>query len=134
MTRSSLPWFRRLQRLRKSLTLRDETDAPLYRPTVAFSYLALVMLWSKNSIWVKAQELLKKVGKMAFTNYILTSVLCTLIFYGHGLGLFGTMDRLELLGVVIAVWIVLIILSDIVLKRYHQGPLERLWRRLTYLR
>jgi uncharacterized protein len=76
---------------------------------------------------------LEAVGRMAFTNYILTSILCTLLFYGHGLGLFASLDRLELWAAVLIVWVILIALSNVVLKRYKQGPLEWLWRKLTYL-
>jgi uncharacterized protein len=69
---------------------------------------------------------------MAFTNYILSSLICTFIFYGHGLGYFGHLDRLEQWLVILLVWTIILIISPLILKRYQQGPLEWLWRRLTY--
>ncbi|NND95156.1 MAG: DUF418 domain-containing protein [Flavobacteriales bacterium] len=99
---------------------------------MVMGYVGLFLLWSASSSfrWIKNKT--EAVGRMAFTNYILTSVLCTFVFYGHGLGLFGSLDRLEMWGVILAVWIILLIFSDQVLKRYKQGPLEHLWRKLTY--
>lgn len=100
---------------------------------VALGYIGLVMWWSKSTFLIGFQNKLKAVGRLAFTNYILTSVICTFIFYGHGLGLYATFDRLQQWGVVVLVWLVLLIISPIILKKYKQGPLESIWRKLTYL-
>ena len=100
---------------------------------VALGYIGLMMLWSKTSFLIGLQSRLKAVGRLAFTNYILTSIICTLIFYGHGLGLFATLDRLQQWGIILIVWIILLYLSPVILKKYNKGPLEFIWRRLTYL-
>ena len=100
---------------------------------VALGYIGLIMLWSKTNILIGLQSRLKAVGKLAFTNYILTSLICTFIFYGHGLGLFATMDRLEQMGIVIIVWMILLIISPMILEKHKRGPLESIWRRFTYL-
>lgn len=71
-------------------------------------------------------------GRMALTNYIFQSVVCGLIFYGYGLGKFNQYSRTELLGIVLLIWIVQLLGSYIWLRRFKQGPLERLWRWLTY--
>jgi uncharacterized protein len=60
------------------------------------------------------------------------SIICTLIFNGHGLGLYGTLDRLQQFLIVGAIWVLILIVSPLVLKKYKFGPLERLWRKLTY--
>lgn len=98
----------------------------------ALGYIGLVMWWSKTQALKRAQNLLQTVGRMAFTNYILMSVLAYLVFFGSGLGLYAKLDRLELLGVVAAIWLVMLVLSPLVLGKFKQGPLEGLWRRLTY--
>ena len=77
---------------------------------------------------------LAAVGRMAFTNYLLQSVICTLIFYGHGLGYFGEVERGGQILIVFSVWIALIILSNLWLSRFRFGPVEWLWRTLTYLK
>ena len=80
------------------------------------------------------QTRLAAVGRMAFTNYLLQTVLCTAIFYGHGLGLFGSVARYQQLLIVFAVWALQLWLSPIWLRRFSYGPLEWLWRALTYWR
>ncbi len=71
-------------------------------------------------------------GKMAFTNYIGTSLVMALIFQGWAGGLFGKMHRLELLVVVAFGWALMLAGSSLWLARYRYGPLEWLWRCLTY--
>ncbi len=100
---------------------------------MAISYIAVIAIWSKNNGLRWLQRSFIAAGRMAFTNYILTSVICGFIFYGHGFGLFGTFDRLEQLVVVIGVWIVLLTISPLIMRRFKQGPLEWLWRKVTYL-
>jgi len=100
---------------------------------VAIAYIGLIMLWNKSNILNGLKSRLIAVGRLAFTNYILTSIICTFIFYGHGLGLFGTMDRLHQWGIITLVWGILLLISPIILKKYKRGPLEWVWRKLTYL-
>ncbi len=69
---------------------------------------------------------------MAFTNYILQTVICTFIFYGHGLGLFCRIERLGQMVVVLSVWALMLYISPLWLQRFRFGPLEWLWRSLTY--
>jgi uncharacterized protein len=70
---------------------------------------------------------------MAFTNYMLQTIICTTIFYGHGFGLFGHVERVGQIGIVFAVWALQLAISPIWLRHFRFGPLEWLWRSLTYL-
>lgn len=99
---------------------------------MALGYIGLVIWCYKKGIFKKFQNRLRATGRMAFTNYIGMSVICTLIFNGHGLGLYGRLDRLQQFLIVISVWVLILILSPLVLKNYRFGPLEWLWRKLTY--
>ena len=99
---------------------------------VALGYLGLVMLAVRRGFLPGLQARLAAVGRMAFTNYLLQTVLCTTIFYGHGLGLFGSVERYQQLLIVFAVWGFQLWLSPIWMRRYAYGPLEWLWRTLTY--
>tara|TARA_B100001059_G_scaffold17227_1_gene14204 strand:- start:301 stop:1482 length:1182 start_codon:yes stop_codon:yes gene_type:complete len=99
---------------------------------MALSYISILVFWSTVDRGRVIQNLLKKVGRMAFTNYIMSSIVCTFIFYGHGLGYFAQFDRLEQWGVVLLVWLLIVLLSNWVMKRYKQGPIEFIWRKLTY--
>jgi uncharacterized protein len=98
----------------------------------AVGYIALIMLFVKSQYFTGLKSLLTNVGKMAFTNYIMQSVLASLIFYGFGLNYFAEVSRAESLIVVPLVWLLQLVLSTFWLSRYRQGPLEGVWRRLTY--
>ncbi len=71
-------------------------------------------------------------GRAAFTNYLGTSILMLLVFHGWALGLFGELNRPQLYLVVLSAWIVMLAWSKPWLERYRYGPLEWLWRCLTY--
>ena len=73
----------------------------------------------------------RAVGRLALSNYLLTSLLMTAIFYGYGAGLFGALDRAMLFPVVLVMWAVMLICSALWRSRLGQGPAERLWRRLA---
>jgi len=98
----------------------------------AFGYVGLINLLIQKDLLKALQKRLASVGKMAFTNYIFQSLLCTLIFYGHGLGLFGEVERVYQITIVAMVWIVQLYISPWWLGRYKFGPLEWAWRSLTY--
>jgi len=85
--------------------------------------------WRPDGTETKA---LAAVGRTAFSNYLLQTVLATSVFYGHGLGLFGSVSRTEALAVVVGIWALQIPLSVVWLRRFRFGPMEWLWRVLTY--
>jgi uncharacterized protein len=100
---------------------------------VALGYVGLVMLACR--VLGAGSPLLRPLsaaGRMAFTNYIAQTVICTTIFYGHGFGRFGTFERTDQLAVVVAVWAAMLIWSPIWLQFFEMGPLEWAWRALTY--
>jgi uncharacterized protein len=99
---------------------------------VALGYTSLVMLFSKSATAGRIKGTISDVGRIAFTNYILMTVICTFIFYGHGLGLYGSVERKVQILFVPAIWILMMVISSIWLKRFRFGPLERIWRVLTY--
>ncbi len=99
------------------------------RPLVIIGIACLILLAARPG-GALAQRL-AATGRMAFTNYLLTSLICTAIFYGYGLGLFGQLSRLELWGVVLAVWAGMLLWSKPWLDRFAYGPLEWLWRSIA---
>jgi uncharacterized protein len=99
---------------------------------VALGYIGVVMLISKSAIMQGLNNVLSSVGRMAFTNYILMTLLCTFLFYGHGMGLYGSVERKFQVLIVVLIWTLILIISPLWLKRFRIGPLEYLWRRLTY--
>jgi len=71
------------------------------------------------------------VGRTALSNYLLATLLCTTVFYGHGLGLFGSVDRVGQLLVVVLAWTIQLIVSPWWLRRFAMGPLEWVLRWAT---
>ncbi len=95
-------------------------------------HIGLIMLFIKSGWLSFLQKALAAVGQMAFTNYIMHTLICNFIFLGYGLALFGTLQRYQLYYIVFAVWILQLILSPLWLRYFRFGPLEWLWRSLTY--
>jgi len=100
---------------------------------VSLGWIGAVMLASGNPALHPFTRPLAAVGRMALTNYLMQSLICTTIFYGHGFGLFAKVARVSQLAIVIAVWAFQLAFSSIWLKRFLFGPAEWLWRSLTYL-
>ncbi len=101
---------------------------------VAFAYICLIMLIARSKAIPWFKDRLAAVGQMALTNYITQSVICVFIFYGIGFGLFGTFDRIDQVWVILGVWTVQLLWSRPWLNRFRFGPLEWLWRSLTYMK
>jgi uncharacterized protein len=99
---------------------------------VALGYTGLVMLLCGSDALKGLGRRLEAVGRMAFTNYLVQSIVCTTIFYGHGLGLFGRVSRTGQIAIVAGVWLVELYVSPIWLRHFHMGPFEWIWRALTY--
>jgi uncharacterized protein len=100
---------------------------------VSLGWVGAVMLASRAAALLPLIRRLSAVGRMAFTNYIMQTVICTTLFYGHGLGLFGKIERVGQFAIVLAIWLLQLVESPIWLKHFFFGPLEWSWRCLTYL-
>jgi uncharacterized protein len=98
----------------------------------ALGYIGVAMLVVKSKHFNRCKATFSAVGRMAFTNYILMTLICTTLFYGHGLGLFGSVERKFQALIVLGVWAVLLLISPVWLKHFRYGPLEAFWRSLTY--
>ena len=99
---------------------------------MAMGYLGVILLLVHKGAWTGLRRRLAAVGRMALTNYLMHSFICMLVFTGAGLALLGELTRAELYIVVLAIWILQLIASPWWLARYKFGPLEWLWRGLTY--
>ncbi len=99
---------------------------------VALGYIGIVMLlllsFKKN--WLTKS--LQAVGQTALSNYLIQSIIGTFIFYGHGLALYGQVERAQQVLFVFGIWAIQLIISPIWIKHFKFGPFEWLWRSLTY--
>jgi uncharacterized protein len=109
------------------------TDAAsmVLRPFITLAHAAGVILFVQSGAarWLAMR--LAAAGRMAFSNYLGTTLVATTLFYGYGLGLFGTLGRAELYLVVLGIWALILLWSKPWLDRFDYGPLEWLWRRLA---
>ncbi|MBV7331524.1 DUF418 domain-containing protein [Chloroflexi bacterium TSY] len=101
---------------------------------VSLGYIGMVMRIVQQEWLPRLQNTLAAVGRTALTNYLMQTILATAIFYGHGLGLFGTIERTGQLLVVFAIWVVQLFISPLWLQYFRYGPFEWMWRSLTYWR
>jgi len=99
---------------------------------VAMGWIGLVMLVVRRGWAAPFVRRLGAVGRTAFSNYIVQTLLGITIFYGTGLGLFGKVDRVGQLLIVFAIWAAQLVIAPIWLRHFAFGPLEWLWRSLTY--
>ena len=101
----------------------------LSAPLQAIGYAALAWGFWPQLCRFRLVGAIACVGRMALTNYLLQTLICTTLFY-H-LGLFMRFDRLQLLAFVPPIWAVNLLVSSLWLRRFRQGPVEWLWRQLT---
>ena len=99
---------------------------------VSLGYISAIMLIAQSGRGQAIVARFAAVGRMALSNYLLQTVLSIFVFYGFGLGLFGQVERIGQLLVVLGIWAIQLIVSPIWLRHYRFGPVEWLWRSLTY--
>ncbi len=109
------------------LQVPRELGAPLQ----AVGYAALCYGFWPTLSSLKITYAVSCVGRMALSNYLLQTLVCTTLF--DSLGLFNKLDRLQLLALVPAVWAINVLFSLLWLRHFRQGPVEWLWRKLTRL-
>jgi uncharacterized protein len=101
---------------------------------VALGHVGAVMLIFQSGAIPWLTRRLAAAGRMALSNYLMQSLICVTLFYGYGFALFGTINRVGLAGIVVAIWAFQLTTSIAWLRYYRYGPAEWLWRSLTYWR
>ena len=101
------------------------------RPFLALAYAAAIVLAVQSGMlrWLTAR--FAAAGRMAFSNYLGTSLIMTTIFYGYGLGWFGHLHRAQLYWLVLAQWLLILGWSPWWLRHFRYGPFEYAWRSLS---
>jgi uncharacterized membrane protein YeiB len=99
---------------------------------MSLGYVAVLVLLLQSPAWARVLGWLAPAGRMALTNYLSQTVICSLVFYGYGFGQWG-MPRAWQVVFVAAVFAVQVLLSHWWLQRFRYGPMEWLWRAVTYL-
>jgi len=101
-------------------------------PALALFYMTSLTILAERTIWRQRLQPLAKVGRMALTNYLLQSAICSILFFGYGFALYGKVGIALGVLLTIAIYAVNILFSSWWLARFRFGPMEWLWRTLTY--
>ncbi len=101
-------------------------------PALALFVIALIAtLWQKAA-WRRLLACLAPVGRMALSNYLLQTIICVFIFYGYGFGWFARVSASTATLMALGIFLFQILLSALWLKYFSYGPMEWIWRQLTY--
>lgn len=104
-------------------------------PALALFFIALITtLWQRVHSWRRLLSLLAPVGRMALTNYLLQTLICVFIFYGYGFRQFGRFGATKATLIALGIFLFQILMSTLWLKYFSYGPMEWIWRQLTYRR
>jgi len=112
-----------------SVALAAMALATPFRPLMIAGWACLILLLAPRL--GALTDRIAAAGRMAFTNYLMTSLICTTLFYGYGLGWFGHLSRWQLYPVVALVWALMLLWSQPWLARFRFGPFEWAWRSLA---
>ena len=123
-------WVVRANWSHEALTMADQISLVL-RPFVALGYASALILLVQSGALARLVARMAAAGRMAFTNYLGTSLVATTIFNGYGFGLYGHLGRAQLYWIVLLIWVLILAWSKPWLARYRYGPFEWLWRSLA---
>ena len=101
-------------------------------PAQGLAYAAAWTLALRNQRCKDRLQTIGTAGKMALSNYLLQSLVCTTIFYSYGFGLFGAVGPSTRVGLTMLIFVTQLVLSGLWLNHFQFGPMEWLWRSLTY--
>ena len=110
---------------------RLEAWQQVTRPLIALAHASVLLLIIRAGAAQAVVNRLSAAGRMAFSNYLMTSIITTLLFDGFGVGLYGHLSRFGELAVVAGVWVFILAWSKPWLARFHYGPFEWAWRSLV---
>jgi uncharacterized protein len=110
---------------------RLEAWQQVTRPPIALAHAGVLLLVIRAGVANGIVNRLAAAGRMAFSNYLMTSIITTVVFCGFGFGLYGKLSRFGELAVVAGVWVFILAWSKPWLARFHYGPFEWAWRSLV---
>lgn len=103
-------------------------------PFLCFAYVGLILKLIQKAGEGSWLNQFAPVGRMALTNYLMQTIICTTIFSGYGLGFYGKLSPIMILPIAIVLFALQVWFSRWYFTRFKMGPMERLWRMGTYLK
>jgi uncharacterized protein len=108
--------------------------ATVLRIGMVFAYISIILLWVRSNKGKLMLNALAATGRMAMTNYLLTSILCQTIFVWGPWKLYGEVQYFQLYLCVLGIWGFNLLFSSLWLRRFTFGPFEWMWRSMAYRR
>jgi uncharacterized protein len=103
------------------------------RPAMMIFYVLVIVRLAQDPQWARRLAPIAATGRMPLTNYLMQTLICTSIFYGWGLGLWGSVGPAAGLALAFAIYFLIQVPWSVWWLRTHErGPMETLWSRLTY--
>jgi len=96
------------------------------------AYVSTIVLAAQSATWNKILSPVASAGKMALTNYLSQTIICVIIFYGFGFGLYGQLTVYHGIMLTVAIFLLQVFWSSLWMNKFRFGPMEWLWRTLTY--
>lgn len=112
--------------------LWDTLSYALNVAPLGLAYAATITLWYMKGRYIHMLQLIKQAGRMALTNYLMQSVICVIIYFGIGFGRAGKFGPAISVPVALLIWLMQIMYSYWWFRYFQFGPLEWIWRMLTY--
>ncbi|MBT9485955.1 MAG: DUF418 domain-containing protein [Rubrivivax sp.] len=105
----------------------------LSRLSMMLFYVLTIVRLAQHPVWAQRLAFMGAAGRMPLTNYLMQTLICTTLFYGWGLGLWGQVGPAAGLVLSLAIFFLIQVPGSLWwMAQHEQGPLERLWSRLTY--
>ncbi|PIC81909.1 DUF418 domain-containing protein [Sporosarcina sp. P1] len=101
-------------------------------PILTLGYAALFLLLFQLPFLKMMARPFVSVGRMAFTTYIMQSIIATMIFYSYGVGLYGKVDIVTGTWLAIGIFAIQLMVAQVWLTKFRMGPLEAVWRKWSY--
>ncbi|WP_435354569.1 DUF418 domain-containing protein [Emticicia sp. SJ17W-69] len=114
----------------ESIVPLQEVLKPFERAFAAVGWASLIILFYRLGIMSWLWRALAAVGQMALSNYVIQTILCTMFFFGYGMGYFGLLKFYQLYFLVAEIWLLQLVFSVVWLRFYQYGPFEWLWHSL----
>ncbi|WP_144509516.1 DUF418 domain-containing protein [Bacillus sp. FJAT-22090] len=111
-----------------TMTVQDTFGGPLQ----AIAYAGIIALVCTIPFMQKLLSPVAKAGRMSMTLYLMQSVIATTIFYSYGFGLYGKIDIGAGTWLAVGIYVLQVVFAELWFMKFKQGPVEALWRRLTY--
>ena len=101
-------------------------------PILAIGYMAVITLLTQLPALTKILSPIAKAGRMSLTLYLMQSIVCTILFYNWGFGLFGKVDVQMGIYIALGIYVIQLLLAELYFTKFKQGPVEAAMKRLTY--